>query len=258
MSFILWLKKMIYKKQISVILLATLPDSGIKSLGSKSLLWFKDKYLIEYQLDTIRSALKNISHDITIMCGFDAHRVSKALVSYCEKFNINLIKQTCDPHLNFVGSFLYGLDYVSYENVLSINYGTIFKKNTITELLDNMSQNKVGVTKNNSLNENIKIGCLLNNENIINIFYNLGQHKYLDINYWTADTIKYIKQYISINDHKNKFMFELINLLHENNFEFKYSEFEPKNCVFIDSLKMLTKSKRIFINENATNKKTKY
>jgi hypothetical protein len=246
------------KKKLSIIILATLPDNGIKSLGSKCLLPFKGRYLIEHQLDIIRSALKNTYYDITIMSGFDSQRLCKSIQYYCDKFDIKLIKQNNDSQLNFAGSFLKGLNYAKYEDIVSINYGALFNKNIITNLVNNTHHNMVSITKNHSINENIKIGCSLNTTNIINIFYNLGNYKYLDINYWTPKTIRYIKKHIVFDDHKNKFMFELINLLHEHNFDFKYYENDPKDCIFIDSLKMLNKSKRMFINDNNTNKKTKY
>lgn len=243
------------KNPVSVVILSTLPDSGIKSLGSKSLLSFKNQYLIEYQINTIRSALKNIDHEIIIMCGFDGNRVYKTLSHLTKKLNIKLIKENYDPNLNFGGSFLRSLEYTRYNQVLSINYGNIFKKNVIQSLINNKTTT-IGITKNHPFNDNIKLGCHIQDNNVINIFYNLGNNKYLDINYWTPKTIRYIKKHIGFDDHKNKFMFELINLLHEHNFDFKYYENDPKDCIFIDSLKMLNKSKRIFINDNNT--KTKY
>jgi choline kinase len=245
------------KNPVSVVILSTLPDSGIKSLGSKSLLSFKNQYLIEYQINTIRSALKNIDHEIIIMCGFDGNRVYKTLSPLTKKLNIKLIKENYDPNLNFGGSFLRSLEHIRYDQVLSINYGNLFKKNVIQSLINNKITT-IGITKNHPFNDNIKLGCHIQDNNVINIFYNLGNNKYLDINFWSNDIIAYIKKYISFEDHKNKFIFEIINLLNSCNHKLIFSDINTKDCIFIDSLNTLTKSKRIFTDVNITNKKTKY
>lgn len=246
------------KNPISIVVLSTLPDSGIKSLGSKSLLTFKNQYLIEYQIHTIQSALKNIDHEIIIMCGFDCNRVYKTLSPLMKKLNIRLFKENNDPNLNFGGSFLRSLEYIRYNQVLSINYGVLFRKNVIQNLINNNLNNVIGIAKNHPLNDNIKIGCHLEQNNVINLFYNLGQNKYLDINFWSPDIIEYIKKNLSFDDHKNKFIFEIVNLLNNYNHKFVCSNIHMKDCVFIDSLNILTKSKRIFTDASTTNKKTKY
>lgn len=245
------------KNPISVVILATLPDSGIKSLGSKSLLSFKNQYLIEYQINILKSALKNRQHEIIIMCNFDCARVYKTLSSFIKKSDIKLIKENYDNNLNFGGSFLQSLNHTNYNNILSINYGVLFKKNVIHNLI-NSNLTTIGITKNHSLNDNIKIGCSLQNDHIVNIFYNLGHHKYLDINFWSEDMVCYIKRYLSFDNHKNKFIFELINLLNNCENKFTYCDINTKDCVFIDNLNILTKSKRLFTDAHITNKKTKY
>jgi len=245
------------KEPISVLLLATLPDNGIKSLGSKSLFKFKNQLIIEHQLESIKSALRNREYDITFLCGFDCQRIQRAFSKYTNKFPISIIKQNED-NLNFAGSFLKGLSLAKYNNVLSINYGCLFDKTVITKLTNDISINKLAIAKSNHLNDNIKIGCHINANDVVNVFFDLGQHKYLDMNFWSANTIEYIKNNLPFDNHKHKFMFEIINTLINCDHSFKCCSIDPHDCMLIDNLKILTKSKRVFKNGKIKNKKTKY
>lgn len=246
------------KQPISILILATLPDSGIKSLGSKSLLLYKNKYIIEYQLDTIKQSLKGIEHDITIMSGFDSNRLYKTLDPIISGRNIKIIKQNSDG-LNFCGSFIQGIEHTKHDNIISINYGSVFKPSIISSLIQQRNTNLVGVSKDHTVNNNLNTGCYFEKNNeVLNIFFNLGEYKYLDMNYWSSDTIRYIRSNHSRlnNNFKNRFMFEIINYLIDNNHTFKAQHTKISDFVFVDSLKSFTKSKRILA--YATNKKTKY
>ena len=243
---------------ISVVILATLPDSGIKSLGSKSLLTFKGKYFIEHQLDAIRQGLKNKKYDITIMSGFDNQRMIKFLSPISKKHNIQIIKQNYDNNLNFGGSLIKSMNYIKHPNVLSINYGLLFRSNIISAMTKQYNKNTVVVSNNHSYNSNIKVGCYDQNHQIVNLFYNLGEKKYLDINYWNKTTIDFIKKNISLKDNYNRFIFELINLLMGYNHSFDSLSVDPRHCLLVDSTKSLTRSKRIFSDETTKHKKTKH
>lgn len=244
-------------KPISVVILSTLPDHGMKSLGSKSLIRVKGKYLIQYQLEGIKRAFKNREHDITIMCGFDCHKTHKILGDIFSNYSISFVKQNHD-NINFCGSFIDAMKYIKYDNVLSINYGAIYKHQTISSILQDTHTNRIAIATNHSYNSNINIGCYQDRDNIINIFFNLGQHKYLDINFWHEDTVRYIRRFCSIEDYRHKFMFELINDLIARSYVFKAANICPKEYLFLDSLYMLNKSKRIFFNHAINNKKTGY
>jgi choline kinase len=243
---------------ISVVILATLPDNGIKSLGSKSLLPFRGKYLIEHQLEAIRHGLKNKKYDITIMSGFDNQRMIKSLSSIAKKYDIKIIKQDYTTNLNFGGSLIESIGYSRYPNILSINYGVLFKPSIISSIVQTKETNKVTVSNNHSYNSNIKVGCYDENNKIVNLFYNLGNKKYMDINYWTAPTVKFIQNNISFQDYHNRFIFELVNLLINHNYIFESLSVDPKHCLLVDSIKTFTKSKRIFADEITKHKKTKY
>lgn len=256
MNFSYKSKNMHNTQPISVIFLATLPDSGMKSLGSKSLFKLKDRTIIDYQLENIKAALKHRDYDITFVCGFDCNRVEKMLLTYTNKLPIRTIKQKHE-NLNFVGSFLEGLTHAKYNNVLSINYGCLFTKNVIRQIIKHSASNMVSIAKKHNHNENIDIGCYLEQEKIVNIFFNLGQYKYLDMNLWSANTIQYIKHNLLFDDYKNKFMFEIINELITCGHTFDYLNIEPNECMVMNDIKMLNKIKRIFFNANTISKKTK-
>lgn len=242
----------------SVVILATLPDSGIKSLGSKSLLTFKGKYLIEHQLDAIRQGLRNKKYDITIMSGFDSQRMIKFLSPICKKYDIQIVKQNYENNLNFGGSLIDSISHTKYKNILSINYGLLFKPNIISAMVKDHSRNTVVVSNNHSYNSNLKVGCYDQNNQVVNLFYNLGEKKYLDINYWGANTVDFIKKNLFFANNHNRFIFELVNLLIGYGHSFDSLVVDPKHCLLIDSMKTLTRSKRIFSDETTKYKKTKY
>ena len=243
---------------ISVVILATLPDSGIKSLGSKSLLTFRGRYFIEYQLDAIRQGLKNKKYDITIMSGFDNQRMIKSLSHISTQHNIQIIKQNYENNLNFGGSLIESMNYIKYPNVLSINYGLLFRPNIISAMTKKHNRNNIVVSNNHSYNSNIKVGCYDQNHQIVHLFYNLGEKKYLDMNYWNKATIDFIKKNILLKDHYNRFIFELVNLLISYNHSFDSLSVDPRHCLLVDSTKTLTRSKRIFSDETTKHKKTKH
>lgn len=245
------------KTPVSIIILAPFPDQGMKSLGNKSLFKIKNKNIIDYQLENIRSAFGDIEHDITLVCNFDCQRIQKALNDYDKKFAFKIIKQN-DPNINFAGSFISGIQQVKYNRVLSINYGLLFTKKIIQKLTKKTENNTVAIARSQSYNDNINTGCYINDTEIIHIFFNLGEHKYLDINFWSEDTISYIKNNFLFDNYKNRFMFEVINELISCKHVFRYMNMEPKECLMIDSTKMLNKSQRVFQNVKTYNKKTKY
>lgn len=245
------------KEPISILLLATLPDNGIKSLGSKSL--FKltsNRLLIDYQLDNIKAAMKDRDYDITFLCGFDCHRIQKNLYRYDDKFPIKIIKQN-HSNLNFGGALLKGIQEAKYDNIVSINYGCLFSKSVISQLIYDTSANTLAISKKNRHNDNIKLGCHIEDKEIVNIFFDLGQYKYLDINFLSSNTTRYIKQYFSFDDNKNKFVFELINQLINYQHIFNYYSVDFSDFIFVDSLKTLAKGKRVFQNGKINGKKTK-
>lgn len=239
---------------ISFLILATLPDHGIKSLGSKSLLKLKNKYIIEHQLNSIKSACKNIDHEIILLTLFDNQRVCRHLSQYEKSYNLQIIKQDAD-NLNFGGAFIDGLKYAKYDKIISINYGCLFNKKTISSLIKS-KQNNICITPKHKYNDNIKIECFIEQQQIVNIFFDIGKDKYLDINLWNQDTIRYIKKHFHFSLYRNKFMFEIVNNLLAHGFTFVPNSLDPKDCLFIDNLNIFTKSKRIFTNEKTTNKKT--
>ena len=69
------LKKPIKKKSpISVLILATMSDYGMKSLGNKSLIHIKNLPIIEYQLMHLKKSMRSRDYEIIYLCGYDPHK----------------------------------------------------------------------------------------------------------------------------------------------------------------------------------------
>jgi choline kinase len=235
------------KNNISVILLCTLPDAGIKSLGSKCLISVNKKNIIQHQIDIINSVCSN--HEIIISLCFDSNRVYKNIKNKYK--NIKIIKNQEFDNINFGGAFIKALDYVKYDNILVINYGCVYTANTIKKILNNPSNNNIVGVIESKHSENINIGCYIDENQIINIFFNLGNIKYCDMFYVNNNTKKAIQNKFNQDYTNNKFTFELINSIIEDGHKFKPVFLSDKDYIFLNNLQTLNRCKRILINESS-------
>ena len=239
------------KNNISIVLLCTLPDPGIKSLGSKCLIPINKKPLIQHQIETINSALNGSSYEIVVSLYFDAYKVAKTINSFTKNAKIIKHPETLN-NINFGGALFDCLSHTQYDNVLFINYGCLYTKNTIKKFVtSSIKDNIIGIT-NSKILENINLSCHIDNDNITNIFFNLNNYKYTDMVFLNAETKKFMQSYFSTTNTMNKFTFELINATIEQGYNFKPILLNDQDYIFINNLKTLNKSKRIL--NNATTK----
>lgn len=237
---------------ISVILLSTLPDNGIKSLGTKSLLKINDKYIIEYQLENIKNGLKGREFEIILISSFDSNRTIKSIAHLHKKYNIKIIKKDID-NLNFGGAMIYGLNQIKNNSCLIINYGCLFSKNVINYLCSS-DNNTIALVKNNQIYDNLKVGCSINNDKIEHLFFGLDTVKFFDITYLNNISINFIKKNIDPVINGNKFTFEIINFMIDNFIDFDYKILHTKDAVFIDNLNILKKARRMIKHDTNVNK----
>lgn len=239
------------KNNISVILLCTLPDTGIKSLGSKSLIPIHKKPIIQHQIDTINSICNN--HEIIVSLSFDANRVHKNIKNLYQ--NIKIVKNIQSDNINFGGALVDAMRYAKYDNVLVINYGCMYTSNIIKQLLNNNPNNDniVGVSSSKYL-DNINISCYIEDNHITNIFFNLSNIKYCDMFYLNKSTKELILSKFSIGNSINKFTFEIINSIIESGSRFKAIFLPDKDYTFVSNPKTLNRCKRILDNATTSTK----
>lgn len=234
---------------ISVVILSTLPDMGIKSLGTKSLIKIKNKYFIEYQIEAINRALKTIDHEIVVASHFDYNKTHKFISSYKKENNISVIKQAFD-NINYGGAMLDALSKTNFDNVLFLNYGCWFNKDTIKAMVANTSKNTLGVIKSKQI-DNLSVSCLIKDNTIENMFFDISDNKFTEMFFINQDTKKYILSNFLLEDNINKFIFEIINALIEKNIIFEPQPINAKDYVFLTSNRHFKRTRR-FINESAS------
>lgn len=232
------------KPPISFVLLCTVPDQGMKSLGSKSLVKInRTDTFIEKQIKNIRSGAGRREHEIIISCSFDCHKIKKIISSYSNKYNIKLV---CDQeeNINFGGALLSSIENSKYDDVVFINYGCLFNRNVIKRIISS-TDNSVVVTKKSKRNNHISIGCNTTNRDKINhIFYGLEPYKYMDLGYLQKEAVCFLSKHLYYKKHINKFTFEIVNFLIENGFEFDYETMNNQDIVLSNTV-TLSKYKKV-------------
>lgn len=242
-----------YKKNepISVIILATLPDHGIKSLGNKSLFRIKNKFLIDYQISFIKKILRGIKHEILLLSSFETNKLQKNI----KNNSVKIIDQSDIINLNFGGSLIEALEHIKYDNIIFLNYGLFIRKydRNIRKVITENHDGVIFTSKKSTSNNNLNIGCLLDKEKIQHIFFDIGEYKYLDFCFLNSSAVKHIRQTMNKNFYRNKFTFEIMNNLLEK-FKIIKLDIDNKTVVFIDSVKKFNKTKRLISNDNANQK----
>lgn len=223
---------------LTVILLASMPDKGMKSLGNKSLLRLDAKTIIDHQIIHIQKVYKNCN--IIIVCGFESKKFIKLVNA---KKNISIIEHDIDEYTNFGKSLRAALSEINNSSdVIFINSNVIINSETISRLT--YSQSFIIVNKNNKFES--PIGCTHNDTEIEYIFYDL-KHKICEFIYLTSADVGLLKSILS-NETDNKYMFELINLCILKGIKLLPMVVDTDKIILYDSINKIKKIKKILTN----------
>lgn len=206
---------------ISYVILACHPDKGMKSYGSKSLMVFNNKKLLEHQINTIHNFNKKHNYEIVVVSSFETHKLQKIVndVKILDTEDCNPIIKACKN--------------VKYNNILFIDYGCVINQQTLYEI--NLDYPFV-VCMKNSKNTNLDIGCIIDNNTIANIFFDLPENKFCNMFYITKDYInKLIKN--KYYHKKNLLYFEIINMLISSGSIFKPAYIDSNNYIYFNNMR---------------------
>lgn len=208
---------------ISYIILACYPDKGMKSRGSKSLMMFNNKKLLDHQIKAINKFnKKNTSYEIIVISSFDTIKLQK---------NFHKIKViNCLEH----NPIYTGCLEAKYKNIVFIDYGCVFNEKTLSAIkFDNSSV----LCLSSSKDSGIDVGCISDqSSNLINMFFDLPNNKFCNIfyinEYSTNKIICDTKYRI-----KNLLYFEIINMLISTNEIFKISNINTNNFIYFNNMR---------------------
>lgn len=207
---------------ISYLILAGHPDKGMKSLGSKSLMLFNNKKLLDHQINTINRFNKNnTNYEIIVVSSFDTIKLQK---------NFRNIKIVDCLEYNPIYT---GCLEAQYKNIVFIDYGCVFNEKILSAIkLDHSSVLCLSTNRDNTLN----VGCISDESyNLINMFFDLPNNKFCNIFHMNEYSIHKI---ISSTKYsiKNLLYFEIINMLVASNETFKISNIN-NNYIYFNSMR---------------------
>lgn len=185
---------------MKIIILADKYQKGTKSQGCSGLLRFNDSInVLQHQYNILSNNFKDA--EIIYVYGFDAKKLhafidnhifprmtfvyNNSYDNYNECFSLEIIKNSIDS------------------DTLILSGYTIFNQSFFKSFNRNCSQ--VFIDPNNGT----KLGCIINNNRIENIFYDLN-NKIHSIFYISSSDVDIFNQFITIKN-KNAFLFEIIN-----------------------------------------------
>jgi choline kinase len=198
---------------MNVIILGDKFQKRMKSKGSVGLLKINKDYLIVKQYRAIKKFFPDSK--IVYVYGFDSKRFVSVLDNEYKdiKDDIEFLYNKEYDSNNYGYSLELAKHYLEDDTLVLFGY-TILSNNILNQINIQDKISKIFITNNN---EN-KLGCVIHNNRIENIFYDLD-NKLEDI-YFLTQTDAIILQKI-LNDKnivtKNMFIFEFINKLIDNN-----------------------------------------
>jgi CTP:phosphocholine cytidylyltransferase-like protein len=221
--------------KINAIIIATEITKGMKSVGPKSLLQIKKTLsVIEYQILELKKCYKEISINISI--GFESERMIKALSQY----DVNLIINKEFKTTNQVKSIVDCVEEAEIKNLLVINNGVLFKK-SFGEVCDTSSSAIYILDKSKP---DFNIGCQTSSDTTY-LFYDLPE-KWSECVFLNYDAITKIKDIAKNKNITQLYVFELVNMLIDNDYRFEKIKI-PKNSIMkITGIKDLQRAK-VFI-----------
>jgi len=178
---------------ICYVIIACYPDKGMKSHGSKGLIKFENKSLLDHQIEWIRK----YNSDIVIIANFDIQKLQK---------HFNNTIQIIDPdQKNPIGICC---EKFPDKKLCFIDYGCVFDSKILSLL--NCETSQIVCSKGTSKNNNLEVGCTINNGYIENMFLDLPNNKFCNMFTIEQKDNSKIKNILKNN---NFLYFEIINLL---------------------------------------------
>jgi hypothetical protein len=207
---------------ITYVIVACHPDKGMKSHGSKGLLDFNNKKLFEHQFDWIKNNTKNKNYEIIIVCNFDLHRIKKIIEPNIKIFSANDCNPVYSACLNSINSRL-----------LFIDYGCLFNPKVLNTKL-NTSSTIWYVDEHK--NDQLDTGCIIKDDYIEHIFFDLPGHKFCNIFYLSSEDKQKILSSPKYK-HFNLLYFEILNMLIDSGSTIKANMVNNKDFLYFTQMR---------------------
>ena len=205
---------------VSYIIIACYPDKGMKSYGSKSLIDFNKKKLLQHQIDIINNYDKS-AHEIIVISNFETQKLNKY---FGDKIKI--------ISLNNNNPVFQGCEAAKYSQAIFIDYGCIFNGYVFKKMQKISSVVCVNSTKTCKLD----VGCLVENDTLKHIFLDLPDNRFCNV-FSLCEKDKSIILQNNNFGYFNLLSFEIINMLIDNGSTFKVHNMESNNFLYFNNMR---------------------
>lgn len=209
-------------------------DKGMKSFGSKGLMTFHNKKLLDHQISWIKKK-KPKNTEIIIVANFDYFRLKKSFgqtVKVVDSQSNNPIYAGCNEARN--------------GDICFIDYGCLFDPSLIHKV-DNF-QNSTIITTDKSTD--LSVGCIVNQDKIEHMFLDLPQDKFCNVFFLSENDTNKIKAEHFYKRH-NLLYFEIINKLVDSGSVVSRSKIDQKDFIYFNNMRQKNVISR-FIKKHAS------
>lgn len=188
----------------SIIILDSIPDKKIKSIGNRCLIPIrKNTNILDYHIQSAKKILKNAK--IIVICGFESKKVKKYISLNNKYNNIKYIEYDINELSNFGQALQLGLSTAKNTNCLIWNTNHVLHKYAINTIQSKIISQKSFIAYNRKKGD---IGLLIDKNNIAtNCYYDLPNTLY-DIMYLTHQDLSTITDNLDIS---KLYLFEVLN-----------------------------------------------
>lgn len=191
---------------MNCIILGDKYTKGMKSKGCPALIKNKNKTIIETQYDILKKQFDHIN--IIYVYGFDSKRFL-SYISKNDKFNIITIFNESYENKNTGYALSLAKQFLNDNTIILNGYSKLTK--TMLKIISKNLDSKIFISDNSTSG----IGCIINNDTIENISYDL-ENQIADIFYLNKSLASKLSNLLVSNQHHNAFLFELLNKLIDN------------------------------------------
>lgn len=224
------------KPLVTVILLCDNPGYRMKSYGPASLILFKNKRLIDLQVEAIKKVFSN--YEIIVCAGFDADKVCKYIKQKYKNGNIRIVENQIFSSSNSCESARLSLNNTSNDRVLICDGSLYFTPQT----LEQINLNESSVITEMCRQDNLEVGVNVNEIGNIEHFSFGASHTWSEMCFLqNHESIETLRRILTSFD-KTKFVFEALNDLIQTRHSLKrivneYSLYKINNLKIYHQLK---------------------
>lgn len=194
-------------------------DKGMKSFGSKGLMTFHNKKLLDHQISWIKKKPKNT--EIIIVANFDYFRLKRSFgqtVKVVDSASYNPIYAGCNEARN--------------GDICFIDYGCLFDP-ALIQKVDNFKNSTIITTDKSA---DLNVGCIVHQDQIEHMFLDLPQDKFCNAFFLSENDTNKIKQEPFYQRH-NLLYFEIINKLVDTGSVISRSKIDNKDFIYFNNMR---------------------